>query len=468
MSKIKQQWIDEFYLENERFLFMGAHVFSDENKSMLIGKDGYTIILDDELLNNILNKEISNELMILLSAHKIGVINADNTEMTKKVKARKDFIAPVFFMIDLTNRCNLACKYCLRDGYNSITAKVMSEQTVENVCDYIIKYCNQTGEYNITVQPWGGEPLLELKKIFMIQDKLIAAGINVCITIETNGILLCDKTIEELKRRNIWVSVSIDGPGHIHDSQRSFENGKPSHSVVERNLKKLLEAYSGNVSVIATLTKKTYPYITKIIDYLYSEMGIRNIKMNFVHKSSFVDNDALCMSEDEIGRATATIFDTMMDLAKDDKFVADYNIYTKFMNLLYRQREDVCLCDGCHGGRKMITFDYKGDIYPCDVSDYQEECIGNIYENEDLINTVSKAMDCKTYFLEKGEEKCLTCPWSCYCKGGCTVHVKTNGDNPPKVDKIECAINKVLYPRLVETILERPELVNKFLHIDIL
>lgn len=456
--------IEAYHIEEMNADFLGAYVFTGKNRNFLLNDSGYSVLLDDILTESIRKQDIDDELAIILVQHRFIRLNDYSTEEINL----SENIHPVYFMIDLTNRCNMACKYCLRDGEDSLTAKTISEETVTKVCDYILSYCRLSNEDKITIQPWGGEPLLEKDKIFRIQDYMLQNGINPCISIETNGILLNDEIIEELRRRNIWTSVSIDGPKQIHDNQRVFRNGKPTHSIVEANLCKLRDKYNGQVSVIATITRESYKYVKEIIRYLVIDLKIENIKLNFVHKSSFVDNDNLCMSNEEIAECTENIFFTFIELLKEGYRIGDYNIYTKMMNLLYNKKSDVCICDGCHGGRRMITFDYKGNVFPCDVTDYQEESMGNIDDGTELVDMVKNAIKTHMYFKEKKEPRCNGCPWRCYCKGGCTVHVKTQGNNPPSVDNIECAVNRRLYALMVEWILNHMEDVNAFLQEEVL
>lgn len=456
--------IPSFRDESLGIAFNGAYVFECADRSLLINENGYIILLDNALLSQLKQHCLNEELTMLLIQHRFASMD----EVELPIMQTDKRVHPVFFMIDLTNRCNMACRYCLRDGEDSLDANVTSAETIEKICQYIINYCRSYDETKITIQPWGGEPLLEKERIFQIQDILQNSGIDPCITIETNGILLSESMIQELRQRNIWVSVSIDGPAAVHDTQRVFHNGSPTHSVVERNLIRLYEAYEGNISVIATVTRETYSRIDDIICYLVKELHLQNIKINFVHKSSFVDNTDLCMTSEEIGFSALQILKTLINLTKEDYTVSDYNIYTKLMNLLFNQRNDVCICDGCHGGRRMITFDYHGNVFPCDVTDYPEECLGNISTEPDLVSMVEKAIPQKSYFKEKKQPQCGSCPWYCYCRGGCTVHVKTQGDEPPAVDEIECAVNRTLYPELVRLIISEPQTVNRLLKAEVL
>ena len=460
---IKHYWIEGFVPDSFPAEFTGAYVFKGKNRNFLLNKQGYSILLDDELLKDVEDHNIGEELAVLLIQHRFLLL--DDNENAAEKNSRDD-IHPVFFMIDLTNRCNMACKYCLREAEMSENSKTLSDEKAVEICDHILRYCKETGEDKITVQPWGGEPLLEKNKIFLIQDYLTEHGIAPCISIETNGLLLTDELIDELYRRDIWVSVSIDGPEALHNGQRVFRDGRPTHSIVEKHLMRLSEKFQGRVSVIATLTRETYTHVKEIIYYLVKDLKLVNVKLNFVHKSSFMDNDDLCMTEDEIAECTKEIFETFLQLNKEGYRVGDYNVFTKMLNLITNSKDDSCISGGCHGARRMIVFDHKGDIYPCDVTDYPEECLGNISSGVGLVDCVREAMKTHDYFLEKKEEKCEDCPWYCYCKGGCTVHVKTDGKNPPMTDRIECAVNETLYPLLVQQILDEPENVNLILRAD--
>ena len=61
------------------------------------------------------------------------------------------------------------------------------------------------------------------------------------------------------------------------------------------------------------------------------------------------------------------------------------------MNLLTGKMLDICSSSGCSGGRRMITFDINGDIFPCDVTDYPEERMGNIDTHPDLHRLIQES-----------------------------------------------------------------------------
>lgn len=462
---LRQTQIEPFKESDSNLSFKGAHVFSYKNKHLLIEDHGHIIIVDDSILDSLKNKRINDDLGIKLIQRNFACYQSDFSGGLDERDDNFD-IKPIFFMIDLTQNCNMGCRYCLRE--NGHVNKTMTEDKLDDICDYICDYCNQMDVDIITVQPWGGEPLLEYEKILRIRDRFSQKGISPCISIETNGTLLNEEIINKLYERHIFINVSIDGTEEVHDKQRVLLNGAATHKTVADNIKLLQKKYGDQVSVITTITKNSIPYIEDILEYLAKELKLKSIKVNFVHKSDFVDNDELCLSEKEISDCTLRIFDEIIKLNENGYQIYEYNILTKLMNILAHKKNDICISRGCNGGKKMITFGFEGDIYPCDVTDYPEEKLGNIYDGRSLIQMVSEAEKSHDYFIEKSADSCKSCPWKFFCRGGCTVRVKCNGLEPPCIDSIECANNWALYPRLIELILKKPDLVNKLVDFSVL
>lgn len=101
----------------------------------------------------------------------------------------------------------------------------------------------------------------------------------------------------------------------------------------------------------------------------------------------------------------------------------------------------------------MISFDQAGNIFPCEMVDFSEEKIGSIYDEKPLADQVRLAMGRNSFFLPKIGEECRNCPWWCYCGGGCSSRNRyLNRDG--QVDKVECALNRVIYSKLIEGILK--------------
>lgn len=438
--------------------------FESEDKNLLLDRQGHILILREDLCSSIWSHEISEDLLLKLLQRKFAYEpeNIDKNEGEKNSE-----IKPMFFMIDLTNKCNMECRYCLRNVEDDPDEESISGEMIDSICEYLAQYCEQIGDKRITVQPWGGEPLLEKEKIFLLQDGLRKRGVDPQITIETNALLLSEELMKELHQRGISMGVSIDGYQKIHDLQRVLHSGIGTHQIVERRIKSFQELYGSDISTITTITRNSLEKLEDIIEYLAVDLGLMHIKLNFVHRSSFAMNDDLCLDADEIADAAVRIFQKILELHERGIEVYEYNIWLKSMNLLTDKKLDVCNSNGCHGGKRMVAIDKNGDIFPCDVTDFPEERLGNIRKDKDLIPLLEKAAKEKPYFKEKREDRCDSCPWWHYCRGGCTVHMKCAAEKQ-NVDIIECTINRHLYPKLTALILQEPERMNRLLGYEIL
>ena len=101
----------------------------------------------------------------------------------------------------------------------------------------------------------------------------------------------------------------------------------------------------------------------------------------------------------------------------------------------------------------MVSFDMDGNIYPCELTDWEDEIIGNIYSGEDLFDMIANGIRTKAYFNDRKKNECSCCPWYYYCRGGCSAAIKYRNGNRNGIDEMECKYNKTVYPRIIEHIL---------------
>lgn len=450
-----------FMRKDLRLRFNESVMFCCGEKCFLLDKmNGGIILFEGNYLNELLNKDFSDAFVRKLISR--GFVGD-----TGKVCGRDLCeIHPEVFMIDLTNKCNMRCRYCLRDIESKGTS--ISRDVLVEICQYISEYCEKEHIKHVSIQPWGGEPLLEMESIMLMRKLICPKGTKVHFSIETNGVLLTREMIVKLYENMIGIGISIDGYSEVHDKQRVMISGEGTHEIVEKNLLLSKEIYGDNIGIIATLTKNTATYIEEILEYFVCKLGLKSIKFNFVHDSLFSDDDELCLTDEQISETELKILKKLVELNERGYNVSEYNLKIKLINLLTKKFLDICHSNGCCGGRRMIVFDFEGNIYPCELTDVPSEKIGSIYDERDLMDIVSDATNTKEYFIPKKADKCLGCEWYVFCRGGCTVRVLSCGKRPPEVDEIECAVNRALYPALVELILTKPKIVNALLEVEIL
>ena len=115
--------IEAYHIDEIDGDFLGAYVFEGETRKFLLSDLGYSILLNNVLLEKIKEHKIDEALAVILVQHRFIKLKNYQANGIKSY----DEIHPVYFMIDLTNRCNMACKYCLRDGDDCATTKTISK-----------------------------------------------------------------------------------------------------------------------------------------------------------------------------------------------------------------------------------------------------------------------------------------------------------------------------------------------------
>lgn len=141
------------------------------------------------------------------------------------------------FIVKIASRCNLDCDYCyeynLGDDSWKAQPKFMADSTVTKLAGRIREHAIAHGVKRPFISLHGGEPLLvgatRLDRICQIFCDVLAGVADPVLTLQTNGLLLSEQMIEVIARRQIHVSVSIDGVKAFHDKHRIDHRGRGSY-----------------------------------------------------------------------------------------------------------------------------------------------------------------------------------------------------------------------------------------------
>ena len=89
---------------------------------------------------------------------------------------------------------------------------------------------------------YGGEPLLNFKVLKFVIEKSLTykqkgkLPNNLRFSIVTNGLLLNEQIIEFLIKRDVTVSISIDGPSSVENSCRINKNGENVYKYINKHI----------------------------------------------------------------------------------------------------------------------------------------------------------------------------------------------------------------------------------------
>lgn len=453
---IEYKYINGFFTNDIEFL--GAYCFEDVSKSLLLSKSGSSIILSNDLIKSIEENNLSEKLAIKL--YQRGFVKLFNKK--RFFEENKEDNLPTFFMIDFTTKCNLNCVYCLRHFENE--GKSIDYKQLYKICDYIIKYCKKHNISNISFQPWGGEPLIEIDKIIESKKRFERAGINVDYTVQTNGLLLTPENYMKLQDNHIGFGISIDGTSKVHNSHRVDLKGNKTFDRLLKRMETIKEMdpecefYTLSVNSMYTLE-----HIEDSIRYLVEELGIKHLKFNLVHPNGEDFDWSMLIKKENMEQFAKSVFYAVISENKKGYNVVEANIKTKILNIINQSENDLCHSEGCKGGRNFVSFSQDGNIYPCELIGNEINCIGNIDEEKDLAELIENAINSKPYFKEKTSSKCEKCPYYIFCKGGCTASAMSYNKNPGEIDDMECNFNLAIYPLIIETLLKKPELIERLI-----
>lgn len=158
----------------------------------------------------------------------------------------------------LTRHCNLRCTYCTdwREGPgNQMTAATQALMVRRVAEDRSIASARFIWH--------GGEPsLLGVRKMLgflWLQARLRRPGQIFTNSVQTNAAALPERVVALWRLFDFKVSVSLDGPRHIHDRQRRTARGAASFDAVVGGIARLREAgVFGGVLIVVTAEVAAY------------------------------------------------------------------------------------------------------------------------------------------------------------------------------------------------------------------
>lgn len=137
--------------------------------------------------------------------------------------------APARFVIAPTLDCNLSCFYC----YETKSKETMTPEVQDSVASFVASRLRGSPSPKLTVEWYGGEPLLAQDAVRVLSKKLQsisgAAGAKYYAALVTNGTMLTPEILQGLSGCGInSYHVTLDGPAEVHDARRSPGSGAPA------------------------------------------------------------------------------------------------------------------------------------------------------------------------------------------------------------------------------------------------
>ena len=280
----------------------------------------------------------------------------------------------------LTDRCNMACKYCFEKE------KSTNDINVDKLIEYF------EGNPCYSTFPFGGEPLLKLDLLTTLIDEI---GNNKRITKErkkqllqktktiiTNGTLI-KHNVDKIKAYGLEMQISIDGPKEINDKCRVFPNGKGTYDKIMENVEiciknKIPWSIHGVVAKdtlgdLCTIFKFFYDTYKKYkgIDYVVDHLKHNTFQIIF--EENYTDDDIDLLIHE---------FHKIADFIYTREELDDKQKHQLFKNWFFKHG------GVCAAGFNLLALDHKLDIYPCHrvavVDDKEDYRLGNVFKPEEF------------------------------------------------------------------------------------
>lgn len=303
-----------------------------------------------------------------------------------------------------TQNCNFSCTYCYEKWRKSGR---MDDQTENALIDYLKTQQQKYGLETINLTWYGGEPLLEYKRIASLGDKLNKLGIRLIENeIITNGFLFTHEAIKVLVDIGVTgVQITLDGLKDIHDRRRPQVNGQGSFDKIIENLDAYFAGEYRDYFIIAIRVnidkqnRENYLQMHKWLNERYRSSRLI-VYPGWIHLDDLNPLKAMCF-----GRNEAT--DLCLDLFKKYGIISE-KFFPDDINMECLVRNPYSMIVG-----------WQGEIYKCfeELGD-KELIVGNInnkhvWNNYELLSKYSVGID------HYQDSKCRQCSYLPICRGGC-------------------------------------------------
>ncbi|MBV9257822.1 MAG: radical SAM protein [Ktedonobacteraceae bacterium] len=358
----------------------------------------------------------------------LGLLQDASQMVTSPVQAREEVLSA---WLHVTNACTLRCPYC----YLHKTDEHMADDIARRSVDAIFRSAIRGHFQHILLKYAGGEASLQMPHVLAIHDyaSQLAQQHNITLRayIMSNGVVLPQRSVEQLKERRIGVMISLDGIGDYHDSQRPFISGKGSFKYVDRTISQLLN--SGLMPHInVTVSQRNLDGLPALTRYILE----RDLSFTF---SYYRDNDCSTHMHD-LQFADGQMIDGML------------RAFAVIEQRLPRRRLIDSLIDKasmrgthqhtCGVGRTYMVIDQRGQVAKCHAD--IKQAVTTIDADDPLQIIRNDRSGVQAIPVEE-KQGCRSCEWRHWCTGGCPLLTyRMTGRND--IRSPNCNIYKALFP----------------------
>ncbi len=285
-------------------------------------------------------------------------IDSERKNVTEIVIKEK---GPRMMVLMVSQICNMNCRYCYAHGGTYNTPGIMKFEVGKQALD-------AAHELGIDkIQFYGGEPLMNfgvINRLVQYADKM---DYKFRFGIITNGTLINKEIANFFRDHDFDVTVSIDGPKIVNDTNRIYPNGLGSYDDIINSIRLLNEL---DIPLALEVTyAKNYLHkmgISEILDHLskYSKTFIVGYALPPVWSESIGEPiSTYALNENEVLEIMKELVDYLFDKWERGvpiKEMGVCRILREILSPVRYVRRTIC-----SEIPFRITVFYNGEVYPC-------------------------------------------------------------------------------------------------------
>jgi uncharacterized protein len=354
-------------------------------------------------------------------------------------------MSPNVFNVYVAQKCNLSCSYCYNQGgtFGQLPS-LMSKKTAGDVLSFISTVVESEKYPLVTVNLYGGEPLMAPESTFLLSLGLqnlnnLERKTQVRTNLSTNGTIDNKKIFEVYSRhpKTSQVIISLDAPKESHDKNRPFANRDQKSS------------YQSVLSNFDRIKKALIPYsVTCVVPYPFdfvgaaeelSSLGVQRLKLKpLIHhifgSSSLPDvfeNDFVMWRRNQIAYSDYHI--EHLKTPSPIEHVSCLSLMNKYALALSKNGK-LRSALACGTGDFVAAISSDGKIFPCEgFLGHPEFELGDVRTGF----CEKKYAEFESWLHRNGQHRydhvrCRSCYAKLICGGGCYAisYDKTGRLNP--------------------------------------
>lgn len=338
-----------------------------------------------------------------------------------------------YILLKLSPQCNLRCTYCywFRDERVLSLPKTLLQEVESEFLVKLDAHIRKYGLSSFVLLFHGGEPLLVGKKRMeelCLQLKRIERETNckMNLLMTTNGVLIDQEWTEIIKKYQISITISVDGPKQLHDSRRKTAGGRETYNSVMRSIK-LLTHNGLKIGFLSVADPESDP--REIYQFFSQELKTPHFDV------LIPDENHDTLNPKSISLFYIGLFDTWYD----DPNRGSIRLFENMIRgLLGKQSTGESIGFGPISTTTLLP---NGDLEPLDVlriaggKETKASCnilqhdLDSIQKDPKWLSIVSQSVDLT--------EKCISCPWAHAC-GGAFMPTRYSSKNGYKNESVYC------------------------------